>query len=155
MTAPADEAIAKLRDAFAAEADRLLEAGLCGCGCGERIDSGGNGRRRYRDGHRQRAHRARVEAEAKVLGVPTRLSLKALERAVRTEQRKPDAQTRPRAPRRPRPGVSVYFPTPKSAELARRMLEAGSGVLDEQLELDAAAAAIDAALERRRKRDTP
>lgn len=143
----------RLHDEQAAELDRLLEAGLCGCGCGATIDAGGNGRRRYLDGHRQRAHRKRVEAEAKVLGVPTRLSLQALAATNPTPDRNPDAQSAPRKPRRPRPGVTVYFPTPKSAELARQLLEAGSGVIDEQLELDAAAAALDAALERRRRRN--
>lgn len=147
-----DAELADLRLEHALELDRLLEAGLCGCGCGEPIDAGGNGRRRYRDGHRQRAHRRRVEAEAKVRGVPTRLSLKALESTGSTGERHADAQTAPRKPRRPRPGVTVYFPTPRAAEVARRLLEAGSGVIDEQLAIDAAAAAIDAALARRRAR---
>lgn len=141
-----------LRQAHAAELDRLLEAGLCGCGCGGRIDAGGNGRRRYLDGHRQRAHRKRVEAEAKVRGVPTRLSLQALEATDRTRERHADAQSAPRKPRRPRPGVTVYLPALDIGERALEALRAaGPGGLIDPL-LDEAADAIEAALERRRRR---
>lgn len=142
MTADLEARVAELRAELDSELEQLLEAGLCGCGCGEPIDGGGNGRRRYRDGHRQRAHRRRVELEAKVRGVPARLSLKALEATNPPRERHADAQTKPRRPRRPRPGVTVYLP---SVEAAERVWDAIAA--DDELE-----PILEAAIERRRKR---
>lgn len=149
-------------------AERLEDLGLphlaqavrdyrCACGCGEQLHGGGE-RVLYVDPrHRQRAYRRRLEALAKAAGIPARLSLETVQAARSTTARNADAQKRratPR-PRRPRPGVTVYFPTPEAAGLALEIVEldglAGSDELERQK--DDAIEALRKAVERRRRRN--
>jgi hypothetical protein len=107
----------------------LVERGLCGCGCGERLPVKRHARRRYLgEHHRQRQYQRRLEAEARALGVPARLSLRGLEAMHRPGNRPSDAETGPQAPKRrrpaPRPGVTLYLPTVELAERLVRELEA-------------------------------
>src|SRR5687768_12898091 len=148
--------VERLRLELELEADARVEAGRCACGCNKALPVP-SGRRRYlNERHRQRGYRKRLEAEARALGVPERLSQKALSASFPTGERHADAQT-PRSARqarrsRPRPGVSLYLPAP---ELVERLLE----LVDEAIargdvgdQVEAIAAAARAALERRRKR---
>lgn len=158
-----DEALRELDELVL---DRV-RAGLCGCGCGEALPipyrgRGRNrqpipfedGRRRFIDSrHRQRVYHRRVELAAEASGAPTRLSLRGLQAATGTSKRHSDApgaaqagQARKR--RAPRPGLSVYFPTVRDAELVREVVEAARYVGGVP-----AIEALDRALERRARRE--
>lgn len=136
-------------------------AGRCACCCGQRIPAG-NVRAFYADErHRKRAHHRRLERLAEAAGVPTRLTVENLKATNGTGGRPTDAQApRKRRQSAPRPGVSVYFPTPDALEVAlaaiakdRRAREGTA--LDSYLELlDQALEATRKALERRRARTT-
>jgi hypothetical protein len=160
MTSPALE-LERLQAELAAEERERVEAGLCACGCGERLPVKRHGRRRYvAERHRQRRHQERLEREAELLGVPTRLSLNRLEQYMTTSNRPSDAQTPRTAPkrRRPsrRPGVSVYLPRPELAELVLEALEYDVPASEHPDREEALADAVDAvrrALQRRRARD--
>lgn len=133
-------------------AAELLE-GRCACGCGDPLDAGAVRRVYIDQRHRQTFHRARVRRAAEAAGVPSRLSLKALEEANRTSDRNGDAPARrKRAQRKPRAGVTVYFPTIAAAAAAAACIDdatAGAGHDDDSR---VAAAAVERALARRRAR---
>lgn len=149
----------EFREQHRQELDERHDAGVCGCGCGTTVRDR-RGRRRYVDErHKHRAHRARLQAEAKLLGVPAHLSVKNLETAERTSTRSGDAQTgrqRPPARRSPRPGVSVYLPRAELVERVLSSLEYVQGLGIEhagERELNAEAiAALERARDRRTKR---
>jgi len=105
-----------------AEARAVLQ-GRCACLCGDAI-AGGNVRTFYVDErHRKRHHRKRLERLADAAGVPARLSIETLRSANGTGGRPADAPTRPRRRQaRPRPGVSVYFPTVDLLQAVEREL---------------------------------
>lgn len=75
---------------------------LCGCGCGSPLE--GSAKRRYLDGHRQRAYRRRLRDEAEARGLPPSMSLETLKAtsAPRTRngdgQRAADVREAPREP---------------------------------------------------------
>lgn len=155
MSGPAD--LERLQDELAREELERAEAGLCACGCGERLPVKRHARRRYvAERHRQRRHQERLEREAELLGVPARLSLNRLEQYMTTSNRPSDAHGGSQAPRRrrssPRPGLSVYLPEPM---LVERVLEVlAYAVANEgQGDLEPAVDAVRRALERRRRRD--
>lgn len=119
----------------------------CGCGCGERFPAGG-GRRYVNERHRQRAYRRRVKAAAEARGLPGSLSLQSVEATGRAGRRNGDAEKGGERPiRRPRPGVTVYFPTPGAAELALAAVRTQGGAWRREAE-----GALERALERRRAR---
>lgn len=156
--------LAELHDELAALVLERVSRGECGCGCGDPLPAsrGGNGRQRYLPGHRQRAHRRRLEAEARALGVAPRLSLQALAEASTTGQRHGDAQKRrkPRQRRRsaPRPGVTVYLPTIDLAKTVRDAVDLMAhvarekGTAERADDLDAALVVLEKAIDRRRRR---
>lgn len=138
--------IAELLDRMSREEEALLDKGLCSLpGCGRVIST--KRRKRYCDArHRSQRHKQRLEAVAKLRGVETHPSLRTLQAGNPPPERRGDAQNGRNAPqrrRKPRPGVSVYFPTVADAELA---LE--GGLTDDVI------TAIERALERRRRRDS-
>lgn len=88
-----------------------VEAGLCGCGCGTAITSGGNGRRKYVDqAHRQRRYRYALRRLAEVEGISTRVSLRLVTEAHAAHDRNGDAQTARRKPRKARkPDLRISY----------------------------------------------
>jgi hypothetical protein len=156
MTTPALE-LERLQAELDLEERDRVEAGVCACGCRERLPAKRHARRRYvAERHRQRRHQERLEREAELVGVPARLSLNRLEQYMTTSNRLSDAQTPPTAPKRrrssPRPGLSVYLPEPM---LVERVLEVLSyaAANEGQGDLEPAVDAVRRALERRRRRD--
>lgn len=130
-----------------------VRAGRCACGCRTELGPGAVRQTYVDQRHRGRAHRARLQRAAEAAGVPPRLSLHALEEASATRERHGDAPARrKRRKTGPRPGVTVYLPTVRGAELALGLLGAGAGAIADDLELERARDAIAAALERRRAR---
>lgn len=129
-----------------------VRAGRCACGC--RHNLGSAARKVYNDVRcRQRHHRARLQRAAEAAGVPSRLSLAAIEAANRTHERHGDAPARrPRRRSGPRPGVTIYLPTLELAEDALRALELVGQYADGEHALEVAGF-VQGALERRRKRD--
>jgi hypothetical protein len=92
---------------------------LCGCGCGKPLPANAVKRRKYLEGHRDRAYRKRVREAARAAHVPERLSLSELAQAsTSTPEASADAQKGRERPRRrsPRPGVALYFRDPAWAE---------------------------------------
>lgn len=93
----------------------MTEQRICQCGvngCAQPIDAGGNGRRKYAPGHRQRAHRKRVQAAMAEVGYPASPSLRAARTLGSTKQRNGDAQRagKPRETSRKRPsGIQVSY----------------------------------------------
>lgn len=160
----ARERLATLHAELAEEVRERVLNDVCGCGCGARLASRKAGRRYVDERHRQRAYRHRLELEARALAIPARLSLQALRQYEPTEDRHADAQEPAQAPKRrrssPRPGVTVYLPSLELAEqLARELrevLDPGSQRgLGARVEARALLDAVEAALERRRRRETP
>lgn len=140
-----------------AEVEALVERDLCGCGCGEPLPRARHARRRYvAEHHRQRQYQRRLEAEARALGVPTRLSLRELEAMERTPNRPSDAESGRTAPKRrrstPRPGVTLYLPTVDVALDVLLRLEDLARV-EGRADLADLAERLERALERRRRRD--
>jgi hypothetical protein len=173
MTPPAERRdVLELKRELIAAAHELAERGLCGCGCGEELGGqGGNGRKVFRDvRHRQRFRRRMLKRLAEASGVPANLSVRTLQATETTDERNGDAQTRRKRPRRaPRPGVSIYLPTPEVARLLEPLLEGhvartrealasgevrlATSVLERELaNAELALEAIAKALERRRRR---
>jgi hypothetical protein len=84
-------------------------AGRCACGCDEPLVAP-SVRTFYKDGHRKRRHRRRVERAARAAGLPTHLSLESVQTTVRTRERRRDAPARPQAPqRRRKPDLRVSY----------------------------------------------
>lgn len=165
-----EELIAELEDLGLQELADDVRQGLCGCGCKNQILSRRASTVYVDERHKQRGYRRRLNAAAAAAGVAPRVTLEAVRATTLTANRNGDAQALPKAPqkrrkRSPRPGVTVYFPTPAVAELVRDVM---AGPLAsppvyapweerqdhaEALELTGQAVeAIDAALERRRRR---
>lgn len=136
-----------------------IDAGVCGCGCGAPLPSRKGGRKYARESHRQRAHRHRLELIAKALAIPARLSLRELRQYEPTGERHADAQEPPQAPKRrrsaPRPGVTLYLPSVEVAERLALGLHADGCTGEGRASRDVLLAAIERALERRRRRETP
>jgi hypothetical protein len=84
------------------------------------VDTGGNGRRKYFPGHRQRAYRKRLQSEIAAAGVPVISSFADLRAAGTPTERNRDAQ-RKRTPRKRGPdmGVRLYISTADAEALAR------------------------------------
>jgi hypothetical protein len=130
---------------------------VCGCGCGASL-AGYSARTKFipDSRHRQRKYRRDVKAAAKAAGVRASLTLTALREDDPTTQRDGDAARAPRRRRRsPRSGLSIYLPTLVDAELLHRWIS-GLRSTDQgaAAELQAAEHALDAAITRRRKKET-
>lgn len=119
-------------------------AGRCACGCGN-VLAASSVRTFYVDQkHRARRHRRRLERLAEAAGVPARLNLDTVQTSTHSGGRARNASARSRRHEtRPRPGVTVYFPT---VEMAEALL---IGDLDE---MNAAHERVRAAIERRERR---
>lgn len=116
--------VLELKHELEAEVRELADRGVCGCGCGGPLTKGGNGRRLYLTGHRQRFRRRLLKRLAEASGVPANLSLKSLQASETTGDRNGDAQPPGKRPRRaPRPGVTLYLPTLEDAERLAGLLD--------------------------------
>lgn len=124
-------ALDALRQRIEFEVLERVARGECGCGCGQPLDLGGNGRARFVDTrHRQRHHKTKLRQLAEAAGVPVRLSLQTLDAVRTTDERRGDAETGEKRPRRRRAGVTVYFPSAEAAAAAAAAL----GALAEPIE---------------------
>lgn len=80
-------------------ANELREARKCACGCGASL-LGRSARTIWHDDRcKQRGYRRRVVARAEAVGLPSSLSLRALDAGSTTHNRNGDAQTRGAKPR--------------------------------------------------------
>jgi hypothetical protein len=142
----------ELEDDGELEAAAELRAGRCACTC--RNELGGAVRAFYVDQrHRQRHHRARLRRLAEAAGVPTSLSVQALQARESTRDRNGDAPARrKRAQRRPRPGVTLYLPSLNVAD-ALAVVMGDLVQLDTTPELEVAREALEVAIARRRRRE--
>lgn len=123
---------------------------LCACGCGASL-VGRSARTQFLDGrHRQRRYRRRVQAAAKAVGLPDRLTLETVEAKGGRGSRNGDAQKngRPRQTRR-RAGLSVYLPRPELADALLAVLDPIGGAPLSSDDLDVAAGALRKAVARR------
>lgn len=84
------------------------------------VSPGGNGRREYVEGHRQRAYRKRVTEAFVANALPTALSFQTLNSTNGTDKRSRDAQTARKPPRKRKDkGVRLYISTQEAEALAR------------------------------------
>jgi hypothetical protein len=83
-------------------ADEARSARKCACNCGEPLINRSAQVRYVNERHKQRAHRRRLKAAAEAAGLPTSLSLKAIESATSTGNRRGDGHASAGKPQRTR-----------------------------------------------------